>query len=215
MGIESALAHYYCSGKGIEIGAGAHNPFGLDIINVDIYQTDLDETSPFHIEQLRLCGSVASVDVVAPGDKLPFSSGSYDFVVSSHAFEHFPDPISALLEWDRVIKVGGVIFMIVPHKDRTFEKDRERTTLEHVIEDFLEKRTYEEGIKNGEGETPHYHCWITEDVINITAWTRQYCRVFWRVEEIEDFDDKVGNGFTVVIRKIGNRALPSLKLLGL
>ena len=33
---ESAIAHKYLDGlKGIEIGGSAHNPFGLDTINVD------------------------------------------------------------------------------------------------------------------------------------------------------------------------------------
>ena len=34
---ESALAHKYLDGlKGLEIGASAHNPFGLDTVN-DVY----------------------------------------------------------------------------------------------------------------------------------------------------------------------------------
>ena len=38
---ESALAHKYLDGlKGIEIGGSAHNPFGLDTINVD-YTDDM------------------------------------------------------------------------------------------------------------------------------------------------------------------------------
>lgn len=52
---------------------------------------------------MRLFGSVAKVDVVAPGDHLPFSNDSQDFVVSSHVLEHFFDPIKAIEEWLRYI----------------------------------------------------------------------------------------------------------------
>ncbi len=33
---ESALAHRYCRGTGLEIGGAAHNPFGLNTLNVDM-----------------------------------------------------------------------------------------------------------------------------------------------------------------------------------
>ena len=86
---ESKLAHELLDGlKGIEIGSSAHNGFGLNTINVDrIHHTSL-EFEPYALEQVRLCGEVAEVDVVAPGDKLPFPDKSYDFVISSHVIEH-------------------------------------------------------------------------------------------------------------------------------
>ncbi len=87
---ESELAHLYLDGlRGIEIGGAAHNPFGLNTINVDrISHTSLG-FEPYALEQVRLCGEVLPVDVVAPGDKLPFADKSYDFVISSHVIEHF------------------------------------------------------------------------------------------------------------------------------
>ena len=116
---ESALAHKYCVGKGLEIGGAAHNPFGLNTLNVDL--TDSMETA-FKEEEIRLCGRAMKVDIVAYGDNIPLRDGSQDFVVSSHVLEHFPNTIKALLEWDRLIRAGGIIFMIVPHKKRTFDK---------------------------------------------------------------------------------------------
>jgi ubiquinone/menaquinone biosynthesis C-methylase UbiE len=35
-------------------------------------------------------------------------------VISSHVFEHLPNPIAALIEMVRVGRDGGYIFMIVP-----------------------------------------------------------------------------------------------------
>jgi ubiquinone/menaquinone biosynthesis C-methylase UbiE len=46
------------------------------------------------------------VDIVAPGDKLPFANNSLDYVLSSHVLEHFWDPIKTIKEWLRVVRPG-------------------------------------------------------------------------------------------------------------
>jgi ubiquinone/menaquinone biosynthesis C-methylase UbiE len=184
---ESALAHKYLDGlKGLEIGGSAHNPFGLDTKNVDY--TDSMETM-FKKAEIRNCGEAMKVDIIASGDKLPFEDESYDFIISSHVLEHFPDPIKALKEWYRVIKPGGYIFAIVPHKDRTFDKDRPRTTLKELIE------RHEKGLKPPEDLHTHYSVWITEDLIELIEY------LGWNLVEYQDSDDKVSNGFTILIQK--------------
>jgi len=194
---ESALAHKYCVGKGLEIGGAAHNPFGLNTLNVDF--TDSMGTE-FKKEEIRRCGSAMKVDIIAHGDNIPLPDGSQDFVVSSHVLEHFPNPIKALLEWDRLIRPDGIIFMIVPHRERTFDKHKARTSLQHLIEDFLNNN--KAFHKNPTG---HDHCWITEDILALVNWMIDTLQVKWEIAEVQDVDDKVGNGFTIVIRKKGNR----------
>jgi len=194
---ESALAHKYCVGKGLEIGGSAHNPFGLNTLNADF--TDSMETK-FKREEISRCGSAMKVDIIANGGNIPLPDGSQDFVVSSHVLEHFPNPIKALLEWDRLVRPGGIIFMIVPHKERTFDKHHARTSLQHLIEDFL---TNNKALHNN--PSGHDHCWITEDIAALVNWMIDTLQVKWEIAEVQDMDDKVGNGFTVVIRKKGNR----------
>jgi SAM-dependent methyltransferase len=191
---ESPLAHKYCVGRGLEIGGSAHNPFGLHTRNVDM--TDSMETV-FKREEIRLCGRALPVDIVAGGDAVPCPGESQDFIVSSHVLEHFPDPIKALLEWDRLVRPGGVIFMIVPHKDRTFDSEKPRTPLQHLIDDYRKGNTESHGDRNG-----HDHCWITEDLIELVRWMIANLGVHWEIAEVRDRDDKVGNGFTLVIRKL-------------
>jgi len=195
---ESALAHKYCLGKGLEIGGSAHNPFGLHTLNVDFANSMETE---FKKEEIRRCGKAMEVDIVASGDNIPLPDGSQDFVVSSHVLEHFPNPIKSLLEWDRLIRPGGIIFMIVPHKERTFDKHQARTSLQHLIKDFLtDNKTFH---KNPTG---HDHCWITEDIVELVNWMINTMHVKWEIAEVQDVDDKVGNGFTIVIRKKESRA---------
>ncbi len=192
---KSRLALKYCRGAGIEIGGSAHNPFGLKTLNVDF--TDSMETS-FKKDEIELCGRALPVDIVAPGDALPLPDGSTDFVVSSHVLEHFTDPIKALLEWWRVLKVGGVIFAIVPHKERTFDKPRPRTTLQHLIDDHHNPNLQPSDCPGG-----HEHVWILDDIVELLEWTmKEYPAGFsGEIVDTMDPDDKVGNGFTIVFRK--------------
>lgn len=180
----SALADKYLTGlKGIEIGGAAHNAFGLDTLNVDRFSgTD----TIYKQDEIRYCGECMPVDIVAEGDKLPFPDSSWDFVISSHVLEHFYDPIGAIEEWHRVVKPGGYIFMIVPHKCRTFDHMRVRTTLSELIDRHNNPvDSYEDG---------HLSVWITEDVVEIINY------LGYEIIEIQDMDDKVGNGFTVLVK---------------
>jgi|GEM_PF-4496795 len=185
---ESALAHKYLDDlKGLEIGGSAHNPFGLDTLNIDI--TDLE--TPFKKLEKSKVGEFLKVDIVAPGDELPFPDESQDFIVSAHVLEHFPDPIKALKEWYRVVKKGGYIFMIVPHKKRTFDKNKERTTAKELFE------RYENKFKPKDVVSKHYSFWITEDLIELI----RAIDLDWKIIEFQDKDDKLGNGFSVLIKK--------------
>lgn len=182
---ESRLAHQYLDGlKGIEIGGAAHNSFGLQTINVDITW----KMTPFKEEEIRRCGDCLPVDICARGDELPFRESAWDFVLSSHVLEHFPDPIKALLEWRRIVRPGGYLFMIVPHKDRTFDRERKRTTLQELIDRH-------KGLFGSLPENGHCSIWITEDVIELVR------HLGWKIVECRDRDDKVGNGFTVLVQK--------------
>ncbi|MFA9261986.1 MAG: methyltransferase domain-containing protein [Undibacterium sp.] len=188
---ESKLAHRYLDGLvGIEIGASAHNPFGLNTQNVDI--ADEFNRSTYKKRELHISGEVAPIDIVAPGDALPLPDASIDFVVSSHVLEHFPDPIKALIEWYRVVKPEGYIFMIVPHRERTFDRDKQPTTL---VE--LQGRQSGNLIAEPDPETGHCSYWVTEDVLELV----RSIGLDWSLVDFQDTDDKIGNGFTIVLRK--------------
>ncbi len=61
---------------------------------------------------------------------------TYDFVLSSHMLEHTANPILALTEWIRLLKEGGLLILLLPHKDGTFDHHRPITTMQHLISDF-------------------------------------------------------------------------------
>ncbi len=184
---ESALAHQYLDGlKGLEIGGGIHNPFGLNTWNLD-YSAATDTI--YKKAEIAMLGRSLPVDIVGLGDELPFVNESLDFVLASHVLEHLPDPIKALEEWFRVVRSGGYIFMIVPHKERTFDRDRPRTKLTELV------ARHQSGCFESDPPNSHYSVWITEDVVALINY------LGWPMIEVYDVDDKAGNGFTVVIRK--------------
>jgi SAM-dependent methyltransferase len=59
----------------------------------------------------------------------------YDFVLASHVLEHCANPIKALREWVRVLKNDGMLLLIFPHRDGTFDHQREITPLDHLLWD--------------------------------------------------------------------------------
>ena len=188
---ESKLAHQYLDGlTGLEIGASAHNPFGLVTKNVDI--ADEFNQSTYKKRELHISGEIAPIDIVAPGDQLPVPDTSVDFVVSSHVLVHFADPIKALGEWYRVVRPGGYIYMIVPHMERTFDRDKAPTTLAS-----LQARHAGTESATPDPETGHYSFWVTENIIELV----RRIGLDWELVDFQDTDDKIGNGFAVVLRK--------------
>lgn len=188
---ESKLAHRYLDGLiGIEIGASAQNPFGLNTQNVDM--PNESGRSLYKRRELPISGEAVPVDIEAPGDALPLPDDSTDFVISSHVLELFPDPIKTLSEWYRVVKPGGYIYMIVSHRDRTFDRGRESTNLAE-----LQARHAGTASAEPDPETGHCNFWITSDGIELV----RSIGLDWSLVDFQDTDDKVGNGFTLVLRK--------------
>lgn len=68
-------------------------------------------------------------------------SEKYGMVISSHVIEHIANPIKALNEWKRIVRINGYLVLIVPHKDGTYDRNRPITTLRHIIGDFTNGTT--------------------------------------------------------------------------
>jgi len=87
-------------------------------------------------------------DIDCTDEKHLSSLKKYDFIVTSHAIEHFANPINTLNLWKKyVLKPDGYVLSIVPNKEACFDRKRPLTTLEHLISD------YKKNI--GEDDTTH------------------------------------------------------------
>lgn len=96
--ILSGFFKKYMSGNGLDIGyKGNEHQKGQPILSTAI-GIDLDYPK-------------------YDGIHLPFESSSQDYAYSSHALEHISNYQSAIKEWYRVVKRGGFIITVVPHRD--------------------------------------------------------------------------------------------------
>jgi SAM-dependent methyltransferase len=68
-----------------------------------------------------------------PGD---LEKGAYDFLLSSHVLEHTANPLTALETWKTLVKPGGLILVVVPHREATFDHRRPVTRVDHIVRDF-------------------------------------------------------------------------------
>jgi SAM-dependent methyltransferase len=185
------LAIRYLGGlRGIEIGSAAHNRYPVEALNVD--RAALPDTA-YREAQMELAGEVANVDIVAEGDRLPIPDKSTDFVLASHVIEHFPDPVGALLEWERVAR--RYLFIVVPHHERTFDSGRPLTSADELM------RRHEEGFASDEDR--HWSVWDCAGFVDLCR------RLGLEVVATEDPDRKVGNGFAVVIAVDPDRPIGS------
>ncbi|MDA8138504.1 MAG: glycosyltransferase [Desulfobacteraceae bacterium] len=104
---EASALYPLCRGKGIDVGCGSHKVHAK-AIGIDI--TPPDRHGNAGCEN----GRMSQADLVASGDALPIRDETLDYVVARHNLEHYDDPILALMEWQRVLKPGGALGLVVP-----------------------------------------------------------------------------------------------------
>lgn len=95
-----------------------------------VWQTFPDGVYHFDGEKT---GKVYEMDVV---DMPTLESESYDVVLSSHQLEHVANPLKALKEMSRVVKIGGYIIVILPDKTFCFDHNRDYTLFATVLKKY-------------------------------------------------------------------------------
>jgi hypothetical protein len=66
----------------------------------------------------------------------PIPDCSLDAVIACHVIEHLVNPISALREFERVLRRQGRLVLVVPDRNATFDSVRQPTPLAHVLAKF-------------------------------------------------------------------------------
>ncbi|CDW92756.1 MULTISPECIES: class I SAM-dependent methyltransferase [unclassified Thiomonas] len=118
---------------GLEI-APWHSPItpkkdGWNCLSVDIFDTDILRTRSQNDENLdpKLVENIEPVDIVGSASELETlisargQMGQFDYIISSHNFEHLPNPIKFLQACGKVLKVGGMLSMAIPDRRGTFD----------------------------------------------------------------------------------------------
>lgn len=89
------------------------------------------------LEDVDFVGSATEIASLIPADQ----HGTFDYIVSSHNFEHLPNPIKFLVGCGLLLKPGGVVTMAVPDRRATFDYFRPHTSISDWIAAFFEDRT--------------------------------------------------------------------------
>lgn len=136
---------------GVEIGPwyypAAPKREGYNCLVLDIFDTEtllarakahpLARTGINDIEEVDLVGSSSEIDKLLEKRGL---AGKVDYIISSHNFEHIPDPIRFLQACEKVLKPGGVLSMAIPDRRTCFDYFRPHTTLAAWLEAHFEAR---------------------------------------------------------------------------
>jgi len=105
--------------NGIDIGCGSKKKISFAI----------------GIDQNRCGGKVN--ELICDGTKeLPFRDGTLDFICGSHVIEHIENPVQAIDNWLKKLRVGGMLLLIIPHKKYIPNKGTEGSDPTH-LNDFL------------------------------------------------------------------------------
>ena len=114
---------------GTEIGAGASPLPGL-------------EPAPIYVDCFKSFGAEPNrADFYGHACALPFHDHALDYVIASHVLEHVANPVAALVEWQRVVRPGGIIYLVVPDRRATWEHQRGLTPVGHLLEDYARGTT--------------------------------------------------------------------------
>ena len=113
--IRLGAASFYLTGSrpkcldiGCSVGATvkAASDLGWQASGVDISET-----------AIKLCRQKGLHCQVVEGIELPFADNTFDLVTHWHVIEHVEDIKSALTEWRRVLKSGGIMMFETPNSD--------------------------------------------------------------------------------------------------
>ena len=167
----------YLKGKGIEIGA-LHTPQRVNRKKCEVKYVDWlnkeglikhnPTISPKDIKEPDIVGSATDLSAI--------HNESVDFVITNQILEHVPNPIKAITEFYRVLKAGGVLYLSIPDKRYTIDKERPITLLSHVVDDYKKNSSVETEV----AQLNHYEEWVrlVEEKRPINSPLR------WKLEDI-------------------------------
>jgi SAM-dependent methyltransferase len=217
-------------GDGIEIGA-LHVPLGIHR-EARVRYVDRLTVEEQRRQYPELAGvQLAPVDVIGSAEDLSaFDDGSVDFVIANHLLEHLEDPIAGLLEFARVLKPGGIVYLGLPDQRRTFDRERELTSVDHLVRDHEDgavtsRRDHyvdwarhvahvQPGDLDGYVESTmadaysiHFHCWQPDTFLDFFVSVREKFGLDFEIVAFVPPEDKDDVEFILILAKGRNNGV--------
>ena len=215
------VAARYLTGEGIEIGA-LYNPLKVPASAKVKYVDRLSVEDLRKQYQELNAVELVEVDIIDNGELLEtIPDKSQDFVIANHFIEHCQDPIRAIANILRVLKNGGILYLAVPDKRYSFDRDRPVTTIDHLLRDYQEgpalskKQHFEEWVRlvnkvEDENQAQwqinellkidysiHYHVWTQAEFLEFILFVREKITREFEVEMCLKNDTE----FITILRK--------------
>lgn len=110
-----------------------------DVVNIDFY--------PFQ-----------NVDFVADIANLPISDSSVDGIICEQVLEHIPDPEAVVREIHRILKPGGIVYIVVPFVFSFHASPYDYYRWSHIglREQFKDFKQVDAGMRSGPGAGLNY-----------------------------------------------------------
>ncbi len=150
---------------------------GCNFSNETVWEGVIQGGRTYHYNKYKKKGHQYISDAVDLG---AIESEKYDFILSCHNIEHIANPFRALHEWLRVLKDDGILLLVVPHKDGTFDHNRPVTAFGHLVED------YENDIK--EDDMTHLQEILDLHDYELTPEIESF--EFFRKRSLENFENR-------------------------
>lgn len=213
----------WLKGDGIEIGA-LHRPLvappGARVTYVDrMPDAELRAHYP-ELADLKL----TPVTVVGSAEDLSaFADNSVDFIIANHLLEHLEDPIAGLIEFHRVLRPDGALYMALPDSRVTFDRTRELTPPEHLIDEHRHgtkgnrEAHYRDFVVNAENRTVdadarvaelmkldysiHFHVWRANTFLEFLYAAEKEARIAFEIAAFAPPEHPADDEFILVLLK--------------
>lgn len=101
----------------LEVGAGSGHHFPYVKAGFSRYMMTDGSTEMLAIGSEKYSREISSGTMLIElqdATKLNYADSSVDRLIATHVLEHLPNPVNVLKEWNRVVKPGGVISIVLP-----------------------------------------------------------------------------------------------------
>lgn len=115
--LEKTLPTNFAAERLLEVGAGSGHHFAC--LKHPFAQYVLTDSSDamLGVADKRYAAEISSGKIIIAkqdATRLDYPDQSFDRLIATHVLEHIPNPVAALREWDRVVKPGGLLSIVLP-----------------------------------------------------------------------------------------------------
>ena len=103
----------------------------IDNINSTIFELYEHSRDTENIKRYRNNYDMDAIDI-----DFNIVTNMYDAIISSHTIEHIANPIRFLKSIHKLLRPNGLILTILPNKPEFWDRTREYTSLEHMVNDY-------------------------------------------------------------------------------